>query len=874
MKENSQTNTGSTFVIDIKIHLPDANDNVFRPQRSPASQPTPVEIATGPSSSGRSSNFNPSGVQRGDASQPPLAPQSIPAENATNVPLLAGPPLTGHFTNNRETKGRTSSTAARSSRPSRSEKPKERSSKEPISQEMDPQFPEGENHPLSGPQNAKNSHGVSVAARMQHSPAHGNLSPFSPNIVHDVADSKVPSRSVAGPVLNVVEKDPVKDSLNKSLASQQEAQHQAAYNAKASASFNPMNETFNYNTSRHKDSAEDFTIVSPVLNPGTDREVKAENPSPYVGPMKRMQQFFSPSNTGSLGVGNTNEPASYVAALAAHKKSNEIEGSETDASSIRKGTSWKPTLPFSLKLFKASKPSSPQASKTDVDAKDVVIAVMGRVGPEGKRSFIDDAFGDGHDRQDTSSNTVHFVVARDPVDPSRNVFLVYTTGYKDQKFTDALRCSLNWLSESCGDKRKFSGLIYLEDSTTPPPSKFSRNALDLLDRCLERQNNIVVATTGWEDDVDTKPLEDRHKELIEQWRTFVDRGVGVLRLAASGKTSRDVSHSSWDVVKQVITRTDENVTVTKRSLWRAREKKADDKFLEDPRDTDIVIPVMGPTGAGKSTFINRVAGQAVTVVGHNLRSETAQLQHVILPHPTDRTRRIIIVDTPGFDDTYVADSEILRRIAVWLAASYSANMTLAGVIYLHEISQTRMLGTARKNLDMFNKLIGESATKNVVLATTKWGDIPDEVGARREEQLRERHWKWMIDLGAKLYRFTDSREAGWAIIQHILDQVATQDVDTVEIQQELVEVKKLLPETEAGQALLYTLEELLETQRQAAAQLRKDESSDQAKAIMLETRQKMRATLKQIDDLSGNRVRAWLKRSADSSRRWFGNLLD
>ncbi|KAG6840419.1 hypothetical protein C0991_006813 [Blastosporella zonata] len=509
------------------------------------------------------------------------------------------------------------------------------------------------------------------------------------------------------------------------------------------------------------------------------------------------------------GAGSNSEPTSYLTALAAHKRL-----ADTDSDSIKKGPSWMPSLGFSKLFNKSGKPPVTTPLRAEVTDKDIVVAVMGR--------FIDDLFGDGFERQDVSSPHTHFIVAQDPSDSSRKLFLVYSTGSKEQKLNDAIRYVLGWLSDSCGDKlRKFSGLIYLEDSSTSAPSKLSRNALDLLDKCVDRPN-IVVATTGWDDDIEMEPLEARHKELIEQWRAFVERGVSVLRLSVPGKTSRDVSHTSWDVVKLIITKSEEKASATKRSVWKAKEKKAEDKFLEDPRDTDIVIPIMGPTGAGKSTFINFVTGQSVAVVGHNLKSETAQLQHVILPHPTDHT---------------------------------------PGVIYLHEISQTRMLGTARKNLDMFNKLIGKDATKNVVLATTKWGDIPEDVGARREEQLGERHWKWMVDLGAKLLRFTDSQESGWNIIQHILDQAATQEiVDTVEIQQELVEVKKILPETEAGQALLYTLEELLENQRLAAAQLRKDETSDQVKDIMRETDQKIRETLRQINDLSGNRLRFWKRR--------------
>jgi hypothetical protein len=56
-------------------------------------------------------------------------------------------------------------------------------------------------------------------------------------------------------------------------------------------------------------------------------------------------------------------------------------------------------------------------------------------------------------------------------------------------------------------------------------------------------------------------------------------------------------------------------------------------------------------------------------VGNALHSCTKNIQHVIVPHPGDPTRRIVFVDTPGFDDTYIDDAEILKLIAVWLARS-------------------------------------------------------------------------------------------------------------------------------------------------------------------------------------------------------------
>jgi hypothetical protein len=57
------------------------------------------------------------------------------------------------------------------------------------------------------------------------------------------------------------------------------------------------------------------------------------------------------------------------------------------------------------------------------------------------------------------------------------------------------------------------------------------------------------------------------------------------------------------------------------------------------------------------------------VVGEQLQSCTSTLQHFIVPHPKDDSRRIILVDIPGFDDTDIDDSEILRRIGIWLASS-------------------------------------------------------------------------------------------------------------------------------------------------------------------------------------------------------------
>ena len=58
-------------------------------------------------------------------------------------------------------------------------------------------------------------------------------------------------------------------------------------------------------------------------------------------------------------------------------------------------------------------------------------------------------------------------------------------------------------------------------------------------------------------------------------------------------------------------------------------------------------------------------------VGHDISSCTSTIEYAVVDNPSRliNGHRVIIVDTPGFDDTYEDDVEILRRIAVWLASS-------------------------------------------------------------------------------------------------------------------------------------------------------------------------------------------------------------
>jgi hypothetical protein len=57
---------------------------------------------------------------------------------------------------------------------------------------------------------------------------------------------------------------------------------------------------------------------------------------------------------------------------------------------------------------------------------------------------------------------------------------------------------------------------------------------------------------------------------------------------------------------------------------------------------------------------------ASVIVGDELGSCTQEVRAYSCLHPNGSGRKVILVDTPGFDDTDRTDYDILRDIAQWL----------------------------------------------------------------------------------------------------------------------------------------------------------------------------------------------------------------
>ena len=157
---------------------------------------------------------------------------------------------------------------------------------------------------------------------------------------------------------------------------------------------------------------------------------------------------------------------------------------------------------------------------------------------------------------------------------------------------------------------------------------------------------------------------------------------------------------------------------------------------------------------------------------------------------------------------------------------YHDGMKLAGIVYLHEISQDRITGTARKNQNLFKKLCGDGAVKHVVLATTKWSRLANaDLGRQRETELRKIFWKDMLRLGSSMTRFDGTRGSAREIVRNILRERST-DVN-LRIQKELVDLKKYLPQTDAGKALYDDLQKKLNRLKEALHDMDQAERDDE-----------------------------------------------
>jgi hypothetical protein len=189
-------------------------------------------------------------------------------------------------------------------------------------------------------------------------------------------------------------------------------------------------------------------------------------------------------------------------------------------------------------------------------------------------------------------------------------------------------------------------------------------------------------------------------------------------------------------------------------------------------------------------------------------TETKELGTYVMWH---NCRKIVFVDTPGFNDPALGDDVILKQVAEYMVTITRVKQKLAAVIYVHSMTQERYSTVFRHNQEIFRNICGDEAMRAVSLVTTKWDrattDPRDKGGnleafKKKEHQLRTNYWKAQTEAGAQLFRHGLNPEDS---TKNLLDQILrTKGGISLLLQDQIVGQDKLLSETDPGKYLKVT----------------------------------------------------------------------
>jgi hypothetical protein len=265
---------------------------------------------------------------------------------------------------------------------------------------------------------------------------------------------------------------------------------------------------------------------------------------------------------------------------------------------------------------------------------------------------------------------------------------------------------------------------------------------------------------------------------------------------------------------------------------------------------------MGITGAGKSTFIQKAtadpnipigdelkSGKYLTIIASwletNCKSETKNVQEYILVMENNAgvPLEVHLIDTPGFDDDFDADADVLHKVASWINAIFhNEKERISGVLYLHDITLGRIRGSGLRNLEMLPKFLGQDQLEFCTLVTTHWGTLKDStIETKREDEICNNETYWKSLLGgyshATMERFNNTEESAWTIIgQHL------RHLFIPAITEEMVVKDLPLDRTGAGQIVSRNLDEAYKKAKKEA--LEKSRHGDSRQLVILEQKYK------------------------------------
>ncbi|PVF97982.1 hypothetical protein CPB86DRAFT_815142 [Serendipita vermifera] len=435
-------------------------------------------------------------------------------------------------------------------------------------------------------------------------------------------------------------------------------------------------------------------------------------------------------------------------------------------------------------------------TKKSQESTDLII-VIGQI-RSGKSSFINSITGSQHEiGHDTMTQCTKSVLPSEPffVD-GRKLILLDTPGFTDNVMEDVE--TVERIQKNLKRRRdRFPiGLLYFHDITE---NKISENVINILQTCKTwgkaRALPLTIVITwsdalpGSNEDEKRRKAELKMEQLSEQLHTnesFVGDSATFLRYD-KGETSCN------DVIRSVLLRCEPNGPQCSTTTLASQDST-------DNTDTreQVIIGVMGPSGSGKSTFINLIAGSGFAV-GDGLTRCTNR------PEFTEpfllEERKVVLLDTPGFQFEDAMDMNILKEYTNIMATMYRDKKPLSGLLYFHDISISRMGGTAVRNVRLFESICGQDALKSVIIVTNMWGKVTEAEGSRREKSLQETgaFFQPLVQRGARFMRHTDTKDSARNIINALLSE---KNKPHLALQVQIVDHRRQWEETSAAMQLV------------------------------------------------------------------------
>ncbi|PPQ96182.1 hypothetical protein CVT26_004816 [Gymnopilus dilepis] len=238
----------------------------------------------------------------------------------------------------------------------------------------------------------------------------------------------------------------------------------------------------------------------------------------------------------------------------------------------------------------------------------------------------------------------------------------------------------------------------------------------------------------------------------------------------------------------------------------------DTETIRNTLQRGSTILLMGPTGSGKSAFVNLLTKDEHATTGHDLKYEVKASTYVD-PQTGISVR---LIDTPAFDDerTKATDTDVLETIARFLQED---DTNVNGILYFHRISEARMGGPVKKNLKIFKEICGEKNFNHVRVITTYWNLIDEKEGKGRESTLANGPFKALVKGGAKFVRHDQSVDSARSIINDFIHHSAFK----LKIQEEL-DAAWALGLTSAGRVLMDEIEAIQKKSEKETEAVRKE----------------------------------------------------